>query len=100
MIQLKYYYKNGNGLEYQCKRKLSFKQAVEKAKTYNTNIDSDVYIKFVTDLKSSPRQTQCLTFSTKQLSKVRVKPKNGGILQGQIWDNVYMIPYGDDELAF
>tara|TARA_R100001460_G_scaffold63451_1_gene103675 strand:- start:207 stop:509 length:303 start_codon:yes stop_codon:yes gene_type:complete len=100
MIELKYYYKNGNGLEYQCKRKLSFKEAVKKAKTYNTNINSDVYIKFVTDLKSSPRQTQCLTYSIKPLTKIRVKSTNGGLLKGSVWDNVYMIPYGDDELAF
>ena len=100
-VLIKYYYKNGSGLADEHKLNISFKEAEQKAKTYNEDTSNELFIKFITDLNTSnPTYSKCLNYTSKQLTKVRVKAENGGLLQGSIWDNVYMIPFGDDDLVF
>ena len=100
-ILIKYYYKNGSGLADEHKLNISFKEAEKKAKIYNEDTSNELFIKCITDLNTSkPRYSKWLNYTSKELNKVRIKPQNGGLLEGSVWDNIYMIPFEDDELVF
>tara|TARA_Y100000114_G_scaffold153439_1_gene173395 strand:- start:2729 stop:3031 length:303 start_codon:yes stop_codon:yes gene_type:complete len=100
MIRITYVEKETNEVEsvVDLKRR-RFDTTLKKCKDYNLDIKNPLYIKSITNLNASPRYTRFLDYE--RADKYRVKPHfkqtiDNSILQGGMWDNIYLIPMEED----
>tara|TARA_B100001939_G_scaffold69886_1_gene58297 strand:- start:684 stop:998 length:315 start_codon:yes stop_codon:yes gene_type:complete len=97
-IKVKYTYKLSDRQteSVQTLKNRNYNSVVAKAKTYNKDINNDIYISEITNLDAEPRHTTCLGYTPKDTKandfNLRAKDFKYSQLGNDAFNCVYLIP--------
>lgn len=98
MLKIKYCYKDGDRSveSEQTLKHRSYIKTIEKAKAYNSNQESDVFIAEITNLNAKPRHTTILNYAKGLVNSPVILKSKHKVFSGSAFDCIYNIPMGEE----
>lgn len=98
MLKIKYCYKDSDKTveSEQTLKHRNYIKTIEKAKAYNSNTESDVFIAEITNLNAKPRHTTILNYAKGFVSSPVILKSKHKVFSGNPFDCIYNIPMGEE----